>query len=113
MDLDYARPLTIFALEKLKLKMMKTLVYAYLMRKQVRGRWTGRARITRRFKQVFNFFHLTTILAINIRTALKCHNSLRFNRRVMIFFLQNLHLQKIYQMRLSWFLCLYSFRNES
>ena len=55
MDLDYARPLTIFALEKLKLKMMKTLVYAYLMRKQVRGRWTGRARITRRFKQVFNF----------------------------------------------------------
>ena len=59
MDLDYARPLTIFALEKLKLKMMKTLVYAYLMRKQVRGRWTGRARITRRFKQVFNFFYLT------------------------------------------------------
>ena len=28
----------------------------------------------------------STILAINIRTALKCHNSLNFNRREMIFF---------------------------
>ena len=27
-----------------------------------------------------------TILAINISTALKCHNSLNFNRREMIFF---------------------------
>ena len=54
-----------------------------------------------------------TILAINKSTALKCPNSLIFNHREMIFFLQNLHLRKIYQMRPSWFLYLYSFRNES
>ena len=45
-----------------------------------------------------------TILAIDIRTALKCHNSLNFDSREMIFFFQNLHLRKIYQMRPSWFL---------
>ena len=60
------------------------------------------------------YFHKrpSTILAINIRTALKCHNLLNFNRREMIFF-QNSRLRKIYQMRPSWFLYLYSFRNKS
>ena len=29
---------------------------------------------------------VSTILAINMRTALKCHNSLNFDRREMIFF---------------------------
>ena len=51
-------------------------------------------------------------LAMNLRTLLKCHKSLNFNRTEMIFF-QNSHLRKIYQMRPSWFLYLYSFRNES
>ena len=32
------------------------------------------------------FLQKHTILAINISTALKCHNSLNFNRREMIFF---------------------------
>ena len=53
-----------------------------------------------------------TILAIKIRTALKCHISLNFDRSGMIFFLQNSHLQNIYQMRPSRFLYLYPFRNE-
>ena len=53
-----------------------------------------------------------TILAIKIRTALKCHNLLNFDCSEMTIF-QNSHLQKIYQMRPSWFLYLYPFRNES
>ena len=36
----------------------------------------------------------STILAINIRTALNCHNLLDFNRSGIFFFFQNSHLRK-------------------